>query len=97
MADETTTTETQKQERARRKLRQGVVVSAKMNKTIVVREDRLEKHPMYKKYVKRHTKFYVHDETGEAQEGDRVEIMETRPLSKNKRWRLIRVVDRPVR
>jgi len=66
-----------------------------MDKTIVVAFDRLVKHPLYKKYIKRTKKYYAHDERGDAKEGDTVEIAEmTRPLSKMKRWRLKRVVER---
>jgi small subunit ribosomal protein S17 len=77
-----------------RKVRQGKVVSSKMNKTLIVAIERLVQHPLYKKYVKRTTKLYVHDETNNAREGDTVLVMETRPLSKTKRWRLISVVER---
>ncbi len=74
----------------------GVVISSDMDKTIVVKIERLVRHPMYKKYVRRHTKFYAHDENNEARAGDTVEISMTRPLSKLKRWRLKEVVDRKV-
>lgn len=78
---------------ARKKiLKQGVVVSAKMDKTITVRMDRLVKHPLYGKYLKRKTNFKAHDEDNVAYEGDLVEIVFSRPLSKSKRWRLNRVV-----
>ncbi len=80
--------------RNNRKVRQGKVVSSKMNKTLVVAIERLVQHPLYKKYVKRTTKLYVHDELNDAREGDTVLVMETRPLSKNKRWRLVSVVER---
>lgn len=80
--------------RNRRKVRQGKVVSNKMNKTLVVTIERLVQHPLYKKYVKRTTTLYAHDEANDAREGDTVLLMETRPLSKNKRWRLIQVVER---
>lgn len=65
-----------------------------MRKTIVVESERLERHRTYGKYVRRTTRYYVHDEGNEAREGDRVEIVATRPLSKLKRWRLTRVVER---
>ncbi len=78
--------------RGLRKTRVGVVVSAKMNKTIVVEAVRRVPHPKFKKIVKRTTKFYAHDENGEAKEGNKVRIMETRPMSKLKRWRLIEVL-----
>ena len=70
----------------------GTVVSTKMQKTIVVREDRRVMHPLYKKYVKHSTKYVAHDEGGSAHDGDVVEISFTRPLSKTKRWRLERVL-----
>ena len=77
-----------------RKERVGLVVSAKMDKSISVAIERQVKHPMYGKYVKKTTKLMAHDETNDAGEGDTVRIMETRPLSKNKRWRLVEVVER---
>ncbi|MGQ0552161.1 MAG: 30S ribosomal protein S17 [Planctomycetota bacterium] len=70
----------------------GVVKSSKMQKTIVVRVDRKVLHPVYKKYIKRHTTLVAHDEQNEAQVGDRVELIFTRPLSRTKRWRLVRVL-----
>ena len=75
----------------------GVVVSDKGDKTIVVKVERLVLHPMYKKYVRKHTKYYAHDEDNKAQAGDTVEISQTRPMSKLKRWRLVDVVSSPVR
>jgi small subunit ribosomal protein S17 len=77
-----------------RKERVGLVVSAKMDKSISVAIERQVKHPMYGKFVKKTTKLMAHDETNDAGEGDTVRIMETRPLSKNKRWRLVEVVQR---
>lgn len=77
-----------------RKVRTGKVVSEKMNKTVVVAVKRLVKHPLYKKYIKRTSKFYAHDEKNDAHEGDTVQIVETRPLSKLKRWRVTSVVER---
>jgi small subunit ribosomal protein S17 len=77
-----------------RKERRGTVVSAKMDKTIVVAVERRTAHPLYAKQLLRTKKFHVHDENEEAREGDVVRIMETRPLSKTKRWRLIEVVTR---
>lgn len=77
-----------------RKVRTGRVVSEKMNKTVVVAVERLVKHPLYKKYVRTTKKFYVHDETNNAHEGDIVRIMETRPLSKLKNWRVLEIVTR---
>jgi small subunit ribosomal protein S17 len=84
------------QKRGHRKERQGTVVSNKMDKTIVVRVDRRFRHPLYKKVVTSHRKFYAHDEKGEANIGDKVKIIETRPLSKTKRWRLLEIVTRDV-
>ena len=78
--------------RAVRKEREGVVVSDAMEKTIVVLIERRMRHPQYGKEVKRFKKFYAHDEKNEAKQGDRVLIAETRPLSKLKRWRLVKVV-----
>lgn len=75
----------------------GLVVSAKQNKTLVVKVERLVVHPRYKKYVRKFTKYYAHDEENKAQEGDTVEIVQTRPLSKLKRWRLTEIVMSPVK
>ncbi|WP_444704906.1 30S ribosomal protein S17 [Mariniphaga sediminis] len=77
-----------------RKERVGVVVSNKMNKTIVVAAKRKVKHPIYGKFVNKTTKFYVHDEKNDCNIGDVVRIMETRPLSKNKCWRLVEITER---
>jgi small subunit ribosomal protein S17 len=79
-------------ERGRRRIEVGLVTSDKMNKTRRVEIPRLVKHPKYGKYIKRRTICHVHDETNESHVGDTVEIMETRPLSKLKNWRLVRVV-----
>ena len=81
-------------ERNLRKERTGVVVSAKMDKTIVVAVETKEKHPLYGKFVNKTTKFVAQDEKNECSEGDRVRIMETRPLSKTKRWRLVEIVEK---
>ena len=81
-------------ERNLRKTRQGVVVSDKMDKTIVVAVKDNVKHPLYNKIVKRTYKLKAHDETNDAHKGDTVRVMETRPLSKDKRWRLVQVVER---
>lgn len=81
-------------ERNLRKTRIGNVVSDKMDKTIVVAIQDNVKHPLYKKVVKHTERFKAHDENNESKEGDRVLIMETRPLSKDKRWRLVKVLDR---
>ena len=80
--------------RNERKTRIGKVVSDKMDKTIVVAIEELVQHKLYKKSVKRTVKFKAHDENNEAQVGDRVQIMETRPLSREKRWRLVKIVEK---
>lgn len=81
-------------ERNLRKTRSGVVVSDKMDKTIVVAVKDNVKHPLYKKIMKRTVKFKAHDENNECGIGDRVLIMETRPLSKDKNWRLVKIVEK---
>ena len=81
-------------ERNIRKERIGVVVSNKMDKSIVILVERKVKHPKYGKFVKKSTKFMAHDEKNEAGMGDTVRIMETRPLSKNKCWRLVDIVEK---
>ena len=81
-------------ERNERKVRVGKVVSDKMEKTIVVAIEELVQHKLYKKAVKRTVKFKAHDENNEAHVGDKVSIMETRPLSKEKRWRLVSIVEK---
>ncbi len=81
-------------ERNDRKERVGKVTSNKMQKTITVAVDRKVKHPIYGKFVNRTTKFIAHDETNNAGIGDTVRIMETRPISKDKRWRLVEVVEK---
>ena len=81
-------------ERNLRKTRTGVVRSSKMNKTITVAVERRVKHPIYGKFVKKTTRFHAHDEKNECGVGDIVRIMETRPLSKTKRWRLVEVVEK---
>jgi small subunit ribosomal protein S17 len=78
--------------RSRRKTRVGEVVSDKMDKTAVVAVTRLVRHPLYGRFVKKTSKFKVHDEKNECRTGDVVKIMETRPLSKDKRWRLVEVM-----
>ena len=77
-----------------RKTKTGVVSSDKMEKTITVAVERKVKHPIYGKFVKKTTKFHAHDETNEAKPGDVVRIMETRPLSKTKRWRLVEIIEK---
>jgi small subunit ribosomal protein S17 len=80
--------------RSRRKVRVGVVVSDKMDKTVLVRIDRRVRHPLYKKTLARSNKLAAHDEGNEAHVGDTVRVMETRPLSKTKRWRIVEIVER---
>lgn len=82
------------EQRTLRKTRIGVVVSNKMEKTITVAIERKVPHPIYRKYFKKTTKLMVHDEKRECGIGDKVKIMETRPLSKMKRWRLIEIVEK---
>ena len=82
------------EQRSSRKVREGVVVSDKMQKTVVVAIERRVPHPVYGKMVTRTAKFKAHDEENSAKVGDRVRIMETRPLSKDKRWRVVEIVDR---
>lgn len=84
----------QQQRQTTRKERVGVVVSDKMNKSITVAVERQIKHAIYGKFIKKTTKLMAHDEENAAHEGDTVRIMETRPVSKNKRWRLVEVVER---
>ncbi len=81
-------------DRKRRKSRIGIVSSAKMEKTITVSVERKLKHPIYGKFLKSTTKFMAHDEQNAAGPGDTVRIMETRPMSKNKRWRLVEVIEK---
>ena len=91
MAEQTKSTE---QGRAKRAVRIGHVESAKMDKTLVVRITRRVRHPLYNRFIKRSTKLYAHDEENNANMGDTVKVMATRPMSKNKRWRLVEVVER---
>ena len=88
MSEDTTT------ERASRKVLQGVVVSDKMDKTIVVLVEDRVKHPLYGKVMTKSSRLKAHDETNDAGIGDRVRVMETRPLSKTKRWRVVEIVER---
>ncbi len=98
MSEETTTTETdatgEELARGTRRVLRGLVTSAKMDKTIVITVTSLKQHPLYKRTMKRSKKFKAHDENNECGTGDSVEIMECRPLSKEKSWRLIRVVEK---
>ena len=81
-------------DRAARKVREGIVTSAGMDKTAIVTVTTRKPHPLYKKSVVRSKKLYVHDEQNDANVGDKVRVMETRPLSKTKRWRLVEVMER---
>lgn len=81
-------------ERNLRKTRIGIVVSNKMDKSITVTMERKVKHPMYGKFLKKTTKFHAHDERNEANIGDTVRLMETRPISKLKRWRLVEIIEK---
>ena len=83
-------------ERAMRKTRIGKVVSDKMDKTVVVAVRTTQRHPVYKKTITRTKKFKAHDENNEAKVGDTVSIMETRPLSKEKRWRVVEIIEKTV-
>ncbi len=87
--------ETTMSERGIRKTKVGTVMSDKMDKTVVVRVERVVVHPVYKNYTKRRATYKAHDEKNEFKVGDRVEIAETRPLSKDKRWRVVRLIERP--
>lgn len=78
-----------------RKTKVGTVLSDRMDKTVVVRVERVVQHPVYKKYTRRRETYKAHDEKNEYRIGDRVEIVETRPLSKEKRWRVSRLIERP--
>jgi len=91
---ENTATATTAAKRGLRKTRVGVVVSNKMSKTIVVVVERRVKDPLYKKYIKRTQKFMAHDEQNQCDIGDRVRIMETRPLSARKNWRLVQIIEK---
>ena len=98
MADETTVgtekSDATEKPRAPRKVREGTAVSASMDKTVVVAVTSRVRHPRYRKTVQRTKKLYAHDETNDVREGDRVRVAETRPMSKQKRWRLVEVLER---
>ena len=94
MAELAKTEATQATERTSRKTRVGTVVSDKMQKTVVVSIERRVQHPVYGKMVRRTKKLKAHDEQNEAKTGDTVRIMETRPLSKDKRWRVVEIIER---
>jgi small subunit ribosomal protein S17 len=83
-----------RQQRGYRKVRTGRVVSDRMDKTVVVQVSNLKPHPLYKKVIQRRVRFKAHDEGNECRVGDLVRIMETRPLSKDKRWRVVEIVER---
>ena len=87
-------TKLEEKRRGKRKLRVGKVVSTKMQKSISVMIEKTVKHPIYKKYYKKTSKFMAHDEKNECKVGDVVKIMETKPYSKNKRWRLVEVLEK---
>jgi len=89
MSETTPTTE-----RAPRKVREGIVSSSKMDRTLVIEIIERVRHPKYNKFVTRTKKLYAHDEANDANVGDRVRVMETRPLSKMKRWRLVEILER---
>jgi len=82
------------QERGLRRVREGVVVSDRMDKTVVVAVERRVQHPLYRRVIKRTTRFMAHDEENSAHVGDRVRIMETRPLSRHKNWRVAEILER---
>jgi small subunit ribosomal protein S17 len=81
-------------DRAMRKTRTGTVISDKMDKTVIVRVQTLKEHPKYKKHVQQSTRFKAHDEQNQCKIGDRVRIMETRPISHDKRWRVVAIVEK---
>jgi small subunit ribosomal protein S17 len=81
-------------ERGRKKHQEGIVISNKMDKTVVVKVERLVRHLRYKRMVKRITKFYAHDEENKCEIGDKVLILETRPLSKLKRWKVVKIIEK---
>lgn len=81
-------------DRMQRKVREGTVISNKMDKTVVIEQRRRVQHPVYKRYITLTKKYYAHDEKNECQIGDFVRIMETRPLSRQKRWRVVEVLEK---
>lgn len=94
MSENTTAAETAAASRARRKVREGLVVSDKMDKTVVVEVEDRVKHPLYGKVLRRTSKLKVHDEQNACGVGDRVLLMETRPLSATKRWRVVEILEK---
>ncbi|MCA8951548.1 MAG: 30S ribosomal protein S17 [Planctomycetes bacterium] len=97
MSDTPSTTAAEAGERKHPRTLRGIVLSDKMNKTVIVGVDRKVRHPIYEKFVSRRTKLHAHDENGEAKIGDTVEIALTRRLSKTKNWRLVRIVQKAAR
>jgi small subunit ribosomal protein S17 len=93
-ATENAATDAAESDRSARKVREGVVVSNKMEKTAVIAVVERVRHPKYGKFMLRTKKLYAHDETNDVNIGDKVRVMETRPLSKNKRWRVVEVLER---
>ncbi len=89
--------DTDNKKRARAKTRIGHVASAGMDKTVVVEFDVFTKHPIFRKYIRRRTKLYAHDEKNECREGDKVEVVSIRPMSKKKRWRVSKIIERAVK
>ncbi len=98
MTETATTTETAGEQnapaRAYRKVRVGMVVSDKMDKTVIVQVSDLKSHPLYKKVIRQRARFKAHDENNECGVGDKVRIMETRPISRDKRWRVVEIVEK---
>ena len=88
------TDEPRSTDRDERKVRTGTVISDKMDKTVIVRVQTLKEHPKYKKHIQQATRFKAHDEQNQCKVGDRVRIMETRPLSHDKRWRVVAIVEK---
>jgi small subunit ribosomal protein S17 len=85
-----------KKKRGQVKVRVGRVLSAKMDKTVIVAVEQISKHPVFRKYIRKQTKLYAHDKDNQCQEGDLVEIVESRPLSKLKRWRVSKIMEKAV-
>ncbi len=81
-------------EKSNKRMIKGIVISDKMDKTIVVKTERLVKHPIFHKYVRRHAKYKAHDENNQCKVGDTVVIIESRPISKDKRWRMVEITQR---
>jgi small subunit ribosomal protein S17 len=81
-------------EKGNKRTIKGIVISDKMDKTIIVRAERLVKHPVFHKYVRKHVKYKAHDEQNQSKKGDTVLIIESRPLSKEKRWRMLEIVEK---